>query len=228
MAGPAVFIDGGNNLSTKNGGCDGFFDLDADSCTEFTNPSGVSVTPIVSMAPSVSPTTRSAPTGSSQPSAPRSANPSTSPSMTPTDAPSQSPTRSSSPSISFSPSMAPTSVEDSKCGDLEQYNEEPCVQIENWTAFSEALGNASDHLVLCPFAITENSGLVGVIDRDITIVCPLHNCTIAGTGAHLRIQGDTDVLISGFTFKGSEQSAVHVMTSSRLATTTFCQCDFWK
>jgi hypothetical protein len=124
--------------------------------------------------------------------------------------------------------MAPTSVEDSKCGDLEQYSGEPCEQIENWTAFLEAIGNASDHLVLCPFAITNDSGLAAVIDKDVTIVCPLHNCTIAGAGTHLHVQGDTNVLISGLTFKGSEQSAVQVKTSSRLATTTFCQCDFLK
>lgn len=185
------------------------------------------MTYIVSMTTSVIPTT-SPPKGSLQPSVSPSAYPSTSPSMTPTDAPSQSPTRSPSPSISISPSLAPTSVEDSKCSDLEQYAGEPCVKIENWTAFSEALGNASDHLVLCSFAITNNSGLAALIDRDITIVCPSHNCTVAGTGAHLRIEGDTSVLISGLTFNGSEHSAVQVMTSSRLATTTFCQCDFWK
>jgi hypothetical protein len=213
-----VYIDGGNNLSTENGGCDGVFDLDADSCTEFTGPP----------TSSVSPTTTSAPSMSFQPSLSPSVHPTTIPTTTPTEEPSQSPTRSPSPSISVSPSMAPTTVVDSKCGEFEQDNREPCVQIENWNAFLQAIGNASNYLVLCSFDIMNDSGLAAVIEKDISILCPSHNCTIVGAGAHLRVRGDTYILISGLTFQGSEQSAVHVETSSRLATTSFCQCNFSK
>jgi hypothetical protein len=163
-----------------------------------------------------------------QPSLPPSVHPSMIPTMTPTDVPSQSPTSSPSPSISVSPSMAPTSVVDSKCGELEQNNGEPCVQIESWNAFLQAIGNASDHLLVCSFDIMNDSGLAAVIGKNISILCPSQTCTIVGAGVHLRVQGDTYILISGLTFRGSEQSAVHIETSSRLATTTFCQCNFLK
>ena len=214
-----MYIDGGNNLSTENGDCDGFFDLDANSCTEFTGPP----------TPNISPTTTSAPSMSFQPSLFPSVHPSMIPTKTPTEVPSQSPTRSSSPTISVSPSMAPTSVVDSKCDEVVQDNGEPCVPIESWNVFIQAIGNASDHLVVCSFDIMNDSGLAAVIGKNISILCPSQACTIVGAGVHLRIQGgNMHNLISGLTFRESEQAAVHIETSSRLATTTFCQCKFMK
>ena len=242
-----VAIDGGNNFSTNNGDCDGFFDWGANFCIEFaealsspaptsTSPLGMfpsispSMSPSRSFAPSVSPSFRQSQIPTNVPSNAPSQAPSRSllPTSPPSDLPSQTPTISLAPSNLPTISMAPTSVVYGICGDLAQYQSEPCVTVTSWSAFLAEIDGALGTVIFCSFSVMNINGTAAVVDKDINIVCPSRSCNIYGNASHLHVKGDTQVLISGITFTGSKHTAVHVMTSSYSAVTAFCSCGFYK
>ena len=124
--------------------------------------------------------------------------------------------------------MAPTSVVESKCGDLEQYTDAACTAVNDWSSFVEVIESASDIIVLCAFSIMNDSDAPIVLNKDMTIHCPSESCVIYGPSTHVRVEGDTEVLVSGFTFTGSQRTAVQIRTTSYSSVTTFCKCDFNK
>lgn len=226
VPGPMVTIDGGNNLSFNNGDCDGFYDWSSDVCTEFAGPPSTlapTTTPLPTSYPSVTPSV--APSSS-----PTTLSPSISiaPSTFPSAIPSESPTVSAVPSVAPTISMAPTSVAEGKCGDLEQYEDQECVTVNNWSSFVAVIASTSDTVVFCAFRIMNDSDGPVLLNKDINIHCPSESCVIYGPGTHLRVEGDTQVLVSGFTFTGSQHTAVQIRTTSYSSVTTFCKCDFNK
>lgn len=226
VPGPMVAIDGGNNLSFNNGNCDGFYDQSDGICFEFAGPPSSAAptrTPLPTYYPSVTPTV--APSSSPTTNAPSI---SMAPSTSPSSAPSQSPTISAAPSVAPTISMAPTTVAKGKCGDLEQYEDQGCVVVNDWTSFVAALESASGAIVFCSFTIMHDNDVPAILNKDINVHCPSESCSIYGPSNHLRVEGNTHVLVSGFTFTGSQQTAVQIRTTSYSAVTTFCGCDFNK
>lgn len=224
--GPMVVIDGGDNLSINNGDCDGVYDWSVDVCTEFVGPPS-SPAPATTSVPSYSPsgTPSIVPTYSPTTSAPTV---SMAPSNSPSDTPSIAPTVSVAPSLSPTISMAPSSVAESKCGDIEEYTDAACLAVNDWNSLVDAIKSASDTIVLCAFSIMKDSDLPLLLNKDMSVYCPSQSCVIYGPSTHLRVEGDTRVLVSGFTFTGSQQTAVQIQTKSYSAVTTFCNCAFHK
>lgn len=219
-------IDGGDNISIDNGDCDGFYDWSEQTCIEFSG-APTSLVPTTTAIPSMLP--------SSSPSVLPSLSPTTSeptvslaPSLPPSSAPSQSPSVSIAPSASPSISMAPTSIAYSLCGDPSQYLDEECVSVDTWSEFHSAISNATDHIVFCPITIQNDNGQPVVVDKNIQVYCPTNSCVIFGTGTHVRVLGDTKTLFTGFTFTGSNQTAIQIRTESYSSVTTFCKCGFNK
>jgi hypothetical protein len=206
VPGPMVTIDGGDNLSVNNGDCDGFYDWSASTCTEFVT--GPTITPVPSSSPSSAPSF--------------SAVPSSAPSYIPTQAPTVSAAPSAIPTIS----MAPTSVVYSFCGDLEQYQDQDCLSVDSWSDFVSAIASASGTIVFCAFTIKNDADGPVIVDKDINMHCPSRSCVIYGPSTHLRVEGDTQIVVSGFTFTGSQRSAVQVRTESYSSVTSFCKCKF--
>lgn len=226
VPGPMITFDGGDNLSVDNGDCNGFYDWSTSVCTEFVAPLASpppTITPFPSPSPSFSP--------SALPStSPTTAAPTISqiPSSSPSFVPSSIPTVSLAPSMTPTVSMAPTTVVYSKCGDLDQYEDQACQSVDSWRTLLSTIASTPDVAVFCPFTIMNDSGEPLVLDRDIVLHCPSKSCVIFGSTVLLRVEGVTQVLISGFTFTGSQETAVQIRTKEYSSVTTFCKCGFNK
>ena len=222
-----VTIDGGENLSINNGDCNGFYDWSANTCTEFASPPTTSA-PTITRMPTVSPSSSPSVSPTNSPTISLEPTITMAPTISPSSSPSQAPTVSAAPSVAPTVSMEPTSIAQSRCGDLELFKDQACQSISSWDDLLSAVANASDVVILCPFAIPNDSGVPIILNRDIDIHCPSRSCVVYGNGTHLQVEGDNQNVISGVSFTGSQNTAVQIRTTSYSSVTTFCKCNFYE
>jgi hypothetical protein len=133
------------------------------------------------------------------------------------------------------PSSSPTSVATSLCGDVNprELVSTACTNVTSWVEFVSVVERAEGYLALCPFYLNKTDLAAAKINKDLVLVCPFGKddeaktrCTIDGPGSHLRITGNTRVIVSGFVFTGANTTAVRVETNSVTAETSFCWNNF--
>lgn len=117
------------------------------------------------------------------------------------------------------------------------FGPDPLVECRTPTTYDELRdtieeAESGDVLELCPFFISKISTAPPITVRSgVTVKCmqrrPDEWCIIQGGGKHLVIATSEDTVFQGFSFRKSDDHAVHVIsdgvTNSNQATHTFCQ-----
>jgi len=109
---------------------------------------------------------------------------------------------------------------------------EACTAVNDWNALKSIIVGSTGAVVLCPFDITKTDRAPLLLTQGATVMCRKANdtdeCTIRGIGEHIRIIGQTDVLILGLSFKESDEHAVYIQGGIDTNVHTFCGCTFEK
>ena len=109
---------------------------------------------------------------------------------------------------------------------------DPCTPVNDWNGLKNAILGASENVVLCPFNVTKTDREPLLLEKGVTVSCrksnDLDECTISGAGEHIRSVSPTEVIITGMTFKGSDEHAVYIAGGLDTNVHTFCDCTFEK
>lgn len=109
-----------------------------------------------------------------------------------------------------------------------------CIPVNGWNNLKAVFESATTGGVvyLCPFDVTKTDRDPILIKKGVTVMCKklsgADECSIRGPGEHVRSTSTTEVVISGFTFKDSDEHAVYIESSIPTNVHTFCECLFEK